>query len=300
MKNRITVLLQIFIATLLFTSNLNAQGPIDGFFSKKGKTSISLSYLSGNYDKFYVGGQEVSPVPAHNEIDQTIYSLHATYAVTDNLTAIANLPYIKKEGNGVADPINGTTEQSDFQDLSIFLKWAPFTKNLENGSMTYIVALGGSVPLGYEPSGILSLGSGAPGIDAKVGLQYKNNNGFFAMVMGGYGHRGKADNNFNLGNGSDFDAPDVVNAVLKLGYAGKHFYLDAFLDSQSSLNGVDIMGPGFAGNFPETIVNYSKLGGTVFVPFTKFIGASIGGATIIDGRNIGKNKYYNVGLTLNL
>jgi len=300
MKKRIAVLAPIMIATSIFTHGLSAQGPIDGFFSKKGKASISLSYLSGNYDEFYVGGEEVSPVPAHNEIDQTIYSLYATYAITDNIAVIGNLPYIQKEGNGSADPINGTTEQSDFQDISAFVKWAPYIKELPNGTMTYIVALGGSIPLNYEPSGILSNGSGAPGIDGKLGLQYKNNSGFFAMVIGGYGLRGKSDNNFNLGTGDKFDAPDVVNAVVKIGFAAKNFYLDAFLDSQTSLNGVDIMGPGFAGNFPETIVNYSKIGGNLYIPFTNFIGASFGGGAIIDGRNIGKNTYYNGGITLNL
>ncbi|WP_262503238.1 hypothetical protein [Pricia antarctica] len=42
------------------------------------------------------------------------------------------------------------------------------------------------------------------------------------------------------------------------------------------------MGPGFAGNFPEAIVNYSRVGMKVYVPFTSFIGASVGIGTVLD------------------
>ncbi len=288
------------LVLLMFTGALNAQGPVDGFFNKKGRANISLSYSYGNYDEFYVAGQKVEGVPRHNEIDQTIYNLYVKYGLTDNLTLIANLPYIKGEGNGEPDPANNTTEQSDFQDVSVFIKWAPYVKELNNGSMTYIAALGGSLPLGYEPNGILSLGTGAPGLDGKLGLQYKNNSGFFGTVIAGYGLRGKADNNLGTGDGQKFNAPNVANAMLKLGYAGSHFYVDAWFDAQTSLSGVDIMGEGFVGNFPETIVNYSRLGANVYVPFTSFIGASAGIGTVLDGRNIGLTTYYSGGITLNL
>lgn len=299
MNTKIKFLVSLPVLFLVFTVTSSAQGPVDGFFDKKEKVSITLSYTHGNYDDFYVGGQKVEGVPVHNEIDQTIYSLYAKYGLADNITVIASLPYIKAEGNGGADPVNGTTEQSDFQDASVFVKWAPYVEQLSNGSVTYLVALGGSIPLGYEPNGILSLGTGAPGLDGKLGIQYNNNSGFFGTIIAGYGLRGKADNNAS-GGGEDFDAPNVANVVFKLGYAGKHFYVDGWFDGQTSLSGVDIMGEGFAGNFPETRVGYSRAGANLYVPFTSFIGASAGFGTVIDGRNIGLTTYYTGGITLNL
>ncbi len=300
MKKKVTILASLLFVSALFSGSLRAQGPVDGFFNKKGKANISLSYTYGNYDEFYVGGTKVTEVPELKEVNQSIYSVYAKYGLTDKLTLIANLPYIKAEGNGAPDPVNNTTEQSDFQDVSVFVKWAPYITELNNGSMTYIVALGGSIPLGYEPNGILSLGTGAPGLDGKLGLQYKNNSGFFGTLIAGYGLRGKADNNLGTGDGEKFDAPNLANAMLKLGYTGSHFYADAWFDSQTSLSGVDIMGPGFAGNFPETIVNYSRVGANVYVPFTSFIGASVGIGSVLDGRNIGLTTYYSGGITLNL
>lgn len=299
MKTKIKFLVSASVLSLVFTNASKAQGLVDGFFEQKGKTSITLSYTYGNYDEFYVSGQKVNGVPALNEIDQTIYSVYAKYGLADNLSLIANLPYIMAEGNGGPDPVNGTTEQSDFQDVSVFVKWAPYVEQLNSGSVTYFAALGGSIPLGYEPNGILSLGTGAPGLDGKLGLQYNNNSGFFGTLIAGYGLRGKADNNLGTGDGEEFDAPNVANALFKLGYAGKHFYVDGWLDAQTSLSGVDIMGEGFAGNFPETRVGYSRIGANLYVPFTPFIGASAGFGTVIDGRNIGLTTYYSGGITLN-
>ena len=194
MKTRFKFLVSLSMLTVLCIDVSNAQGPVDGFFDKKGKASITLAYSYGNYDEFYVGGQKVEGVPAHNEIDQTIYSLYAKYGLADNISIIASLPYIKAEGDGIADPVNGTTEQSDFQDINLFVKWAPYVEELNSGSMTYFLALGGLIPLGYEPNGILSLGTGAPGLDAKLGLQYNNDSGFFGTFIAGYGLRGKAKN----------------------------------------------------------------------------------------------------------
>ncbi|MGB6153617.1 MAG: hypothetical protein WBG48_16670 [Pricia sp.] len=299
MKAKFQLLVSLSVITILCIDVLKAQGPVDGFFDKKGKASITLSYSYGNYDDFYVGGEKVEGVPVHNEIDQTIYSLYAKYGLTEKITLIASLPYIKAEGNGDEDPVNGTTEQSDFQDASVFVKWAPYVQELTKGSVTYFVALGGSVPLGYEPNGILSLGTGAPGLDGKLGLQYNNNSGFFGTLIAGYGLRGKADNNTPTG-GEDFDAPNLANLVFKLGYAGKHFYVDGWLDGQTSLSGVDIMGEGFAGNFPETKVGFARVGANLYVPFTPVIGASAGFGSVIDGRNIGLTTYYTGGITLNL
>lgn len=299
MKLKTLISVGLLTAASLFMNLIYAQGLIDGFFNKKGRASFTLSYTSAVYDSFYVADEKVEGVPAHNSIDQSIYNLYATYALADDLSLVASLPYISAKGNGEADPVNGTTEQSDFQDLNLFLKWAPYVSELSNGSLTYFVALGGLVPLGYEPNGILSLGTGAPGVDGKVGLQYKNNSGFFGAFIAGYGLRGKASNNLN-GGGPDFDAPNVANGVFKLGYAGGSIYVDAWYDFQYSLDGVDIMGEGFDGNFPETDVDFNRIGANVYVPLTPLIGLSAGFGTTVSGRNIGISTSYSGGLTFNL
>jgi hypothetical protein len=280
--------------------NTQAQIKPDGFFNKKGEANIAVSYTFATYEKFYLGLDELDAVPAHNQIDQNIYNVYANYGITDNLTVIANLPYIDAEGEGVPDPVNGTTEQSNLQDVSLLVKWAPFVTQHKNGTTTVVVAAGGSYAFDYEPTGILSLGNGASSIDTKLGLQYNNNSGFFGNAFVGHSIRGEADNNLGLGDGAKFDVPNSVNAQIKLGYAGKAFYADAWFDAQKSNGSLDINSPNFAGNFPETKVSFSRVGLNLYAPITKTIGVSLGSGTVVSGRNIGKGTYYSGGLVIGL
>lgn len=285
--------IKLVLLTVLFcitTITIKAQGLVDGFFNKKGEGNISLSYSYSTYDKFYVGETEMDGVPAHNEISQNIYNLYANYGITDRLTAIVNLPYITTKGNGDPDPVNGTTEQSEIQDLSIMLKYDLYNKGFNHGNAKFFTAFGGSIPFGYEPNGILSVGNGALAMDAKLGMHYKNNSGFFGTLALGYTIRGKADNNLGTGTGSDFNAPNSFNSLIKLGYASKAIYLDAWFDSQATTgDAVDLGTPEFLGNFPETKVNYSRIGANVFVPIKNNFGVNVGTGILVDGRNIGKS-----------
>lgn len=301
MKNSIKT--GLLLTAIIFTSiyQANAQGLVDGFFAKKGDATVSLSYSYSEFDAFYVGADKVDGVPVHNEITQNIYNLYANYGITDKLTAIVNLPYISAEGNGAADPFNGETEQSGLQDISIALKYALYKEALKTGSMTYFTALSGTYALDYEPNGILSIGNGAPSADVKLGMHYKNNNGFFGTVALGYTVRGNADNNFNVGDGSDFNAPNSANALIKLGYASSKIYVDAWFDAQNTSNkAVNISDATFVGNFPETRVNYSRVGGDVYVPLTSAFGLSAGINTLVDGTNIGDSTTYTGGIIYKL
>lgn len=292
----------LFITLICLTAqNAIAQGLVDGFFNKKGEASLSLSYSNSKFDSFYVGKTKIDGVPAHNEISQNIFNFYANYGITDKLTAIVSLPYISAEGDGDPDPINGTTEQSDIQDLNVMVKYAFYKDELSSGNMTYFGAFGGSIPLGYEPNGILSIGNGAPALDAKLGMHYYNNNGIFGTLAFGYTVRGYADNNLNLGDGSDFNAQNSISTLLKVGYNCKMFYIDAWFDSQSSSNkGVDIGGEGFFGNFPETRVNYARVGGDLFVPIVNNFGVSIGIGATVDGRNLGNATTYTGGIVYSI
>lgn len=293
-------LLALVTAIGLTTTCVDAQINTDGFFNKKGEANIALSYTYATFDKFYFGNTEVEGVPAHNKIEQTVYDIYANYGITDRLTVIANLPYIVAAGNGVPDPVNGETKQSDLQDISLILKWAAFEKEQNGSKVIGIATIGGSYAFDYEANGILSIGSGAPEVDAKLGLQYNAKSGFFSNVFVGYALKGEAENTFNIGDGKDFDVPNSVNAQIKIGYANSHFYVDTWFDAQKSNGSIDIGGAGFAANFPETKVNYSRVGLNVYVPVVKNLGFSVAAGSVVSGRNVGKSSFYTGGLVLGL
>lgn len=298
MKNRYS----FFLFGLLFLCALPSQSQrlIDGFFNEQGSLSLTAGYTHTNYDAFYVGKMKVTGVPALGEVDQNIYSLYATYSILDDLSVIASVPYFTAKSKDGADPINGEDKISAFQDIDIALKYRLHKFEMDEGYLNFLVAAGITIPTGYEPNGILSLGSGSFNNTYNLGLHYQSNSGVFVSATGGYSIRGKADNNFNVNGGGDFDVPDAVLFTGRIGYVGSLFYLEAFTDIQSAVDGVDIMGPGFAGNFPETEVDYTVLGLSLYVPIIESLGISGSYGTLVAGRNIGDSNYYNLGVTYSL
>lgn len=290
--------LLILLALSMISPLMQAQGIIDGFYSPKGKISLTASYTRTAYDEFYVGQEKVGPVPALNKVTQDIFSIYGKYGLSDNLTLILNVPYISASGDGEPDPVNGETKQSDFQDLALAAKYRPFSLAISGGKIDGITSLGIGIPAGYEPNGILSLGSGAFTTDLHVGGQLQLDAGFFTTLVIGYSLRGKAEDNFGTNNGSDFDVPNALLAMGKVGYSSSRFYIEAWIDHQkTSSDGVDIMGPGFSGNFPETRVDYTRFGVSGYVPIVPNFGLSAGFGTVLDGRNVGDTTYFNTGIT---
>ncbi|MGB7395647.1 MAG: transporter [Pricia sp.] len=288
----------IVLASLITASATHAQGIIDGFYNPKGKISLTASYTRTAYDEFYVAEEKVGPVPAHNKVTQDILGIYAKYGVSDNLTLLLNAPYISAQGEGDPDPVNGETEQSGFQDLAIAAKYRPLSLALPGGKIDGITSLGIGIPAGYEPNGILSIGTGAFTTDLHVGGHLQLEAGFFGTLAIGYSFRGKADDTFNPSDGEDFDVPNAFLAMGKVGFTSSKFYAEAWVDYQgTSSDGVDIMGPGFAGNFPETRVDYTRFGVSAYVPIISGLGVSAGFGTVLDGRNVGDTTYFNTGVT---
>lgn len=297
-KNVFNLPLLFLVVTLFGGYFMNAQGLIDGFYSRKGDISLTASYTGASYDQFYVGEEKTGPVPAHEKITQDIIGLYAKMGLSDSFTLILNAPYISAKGEGVADPISGNRKESGFQDISIAGKYRPFSASFGGGRFEGITALGFDIPAGYESNSILAIGNGAFKTNLHLGGHLFLNKGFFTTVVLGYSLRGKTDDDFNVNNGEDYDVPNAFLGSLKLGYASAKFYGEVWLDHQStSSDGVDIMGPGFAGNFPETKVDYTRFGLSAYMPLYERFGISAGYGTVLDGRNIGDTNFFNVGVT---
>ncbi|GAA5222164.1 transporter [Membranihabitans marinus] len=293
------VILGLLVMTFFAVQKAHSQGMIDGFYNTKGQLSLTASYTGSKVEDFYVGTTKASPVPALNTIEQSIVSLYAKYALMDNLSLIVNAPFISSKSGADADPVNGETKVSGFQDISLAAKLRPFSVDAGAGSLDGITSLTIGIPTGYEANGILSNGNGAFSTDLHVGAQYNFNMGLFATAMAGYSFRGEAENTFKTAHGNKFDVPNAFLFAAKIGYAGAHFYIEGWMDHQSSSDGVDIMGTGFDGNFPETKVNYTRFGATAYVPITKALGVSVGFGSVTSGRNISITNYFNGGITLN-
>lgn len=297
MKNLFFTLATIFTFFFATAAPLSAQGLVDGFFAPKGEASVTAGYTRGTADAFYVGESRTEGIPAHNEFTQNIYSLYAKYGITDRLTVVGSYAFIDLNGDGAPDPINGLTEDADFQDLQVALKYQLVSVDLGGGSqLDFLVATTGTLAGGYQNNGILSIGTGANAVDFSGGVHFSHSSGFFASAVTGYSLRGEAENTTETNMGADFDVPNAIVGMAKIGY-GRKFYGELFFDYQSSQGGLDI-GPDLAGRFPETQVNFARVGASAYYPVTPNLGFSLGYSTFIDGRNATDFSYISTGVTV--
>ena len=300
MKNPLYALSGVLLLLLVASPNYSfAQGLIDGFSVNKGTLSLTNGYTRGTASDFYRGTEKQDGIPVHGEFTQDIFSLYGKYGITDDLTLIASLPYISITGDSInVDPLNGNDSQSGFQNLQVALKYRLLS--LGGGAFNLFGGATGALAGGYVNNGIIAIGNGSNAVDLTLNGQYQLSSGLFFSAGAAYSFRGSADNDFAVQEGNEFDVPNAVIGLAKVGYAGGKLYGEVAFDFQNSTDGVDIGGDGFGGNFPETRVNFSRVGATGYYSITPQFGVSLSYSTFVGGRNVSDFSYLGGGITYSL
>jgi hypothetical protein len=261
-----------------------AQSPVGGFMQGRGKGNVVVSYSAEKYSKVFLVPNQVDGVPVFNDVETTSTSVYATYGISNVLDVVFSLPFISSTGNAsdaVLNNLGFENKRSGLQDVTVFLKYNPFYIKMGQSRLRLMGALGVKTPVGsYKVDeglqSIIAIGNRATTISPIAIAHYTLEGGFFTTAQAGY--------NVSLG-----DVPSSYLTEFKFGYAASKVYMDAFLSVQKSTSGVDILGNGFTGVFPETRVNSTKLGFNLYVPFSKSFGVSTGLSSAIGGRNLGKS-----------
>jgi hypothetical protein len=261
-----------------------AQSPVSGFMNGKGHGAIAVSYSAEQYDNVFLVPADADGVPVFNEVNVNSVSLYGSFGLTDRLDAVLSLPYITARGNAteaVLNELGFENERSGIQDLSVFLKYKPFGCSVGAGSLDFMLAAGLKTPLGnYKADeglqSIIAIGNRATSVNGMAIAQWRSASGVFVTTQAGY----------SLRNG---EVPNALLGEVKLGYAGRRFYADAWLAGQTSDGGVNILGEGFTGFFPATDVSYHRAGINVYVPLAAGFGISAGASKYLSGRNVGES-----------
>jgi hypothetical protein len=285
------LLLILAVTTLGCVNTAFSQSPISGFMQGKGKGNVSISYSYEKYDKVFFIPEEVDGVPVFNETKISSTSIYATYGITDQVDVVVVLPYVTAKGNAtqeVLTNLNLENERKGFQDVSVFVKYSPFNFDFGSSSLRLIGALGLKTPLsnykveeGFQS--IIAIGNRSTTVSTTGMAMFRMDSGVFASAQ-------------LAGNYASNDVPNSYATELKVGYAAKLFYGDVYIANQKSTGGVDIFGEGFAGYFPITKVNYTKIGLDLYTPIYQDFGVSVGASTLVAGRNIGKSTGFYGGL----
>jgi hypothetical protein len=268
-----------------------AQSPVSGFMSGKGKGSISVTRTEEKYNEVLLNPVDIGNVPVFNNVKVTSYSIYGVYGLSDKLDIIFNLPQIKAEGNATATVLSELgyeNERSGIQDGGLFVKYLPTSFGSEDNKVDVILTGGIRTPFGsYKVDeglqSILAIGNRATSINGIGALHYKNKSGIFVTTQGGYSLRTGV-------------VPDAVIGEIKLGAASKFGYYDVWFAGQKSLGGVDILGDGFTGIFPETEVTYSRVGANAYFGVGGGFGLGVGYSQYLKGRNVGKASGLSISL----
>ena len=286
-----------FFLITVFSYTAIGQSTFDVFFPKKGESSLALGFTSKSYDKFYRGTTLTDGNPADfGNINSRIFSIYGTYSLSDQMTAIVNLPFISVENeNGVPDPVQAVTQVNALQDLSLGIKRKLWDKKLNTSLITAGAGAVWRFPVGkYEEAGILSVGNGAFSIEGIAMLQYQIQGGFFAELQGGY----------SLRRNKNFDTPNAFIGEFKVGFAHSLFYLGTSIGLQNSVSSFDIGSEEFGmrggpASLPETEVDYTVLNINGYLPIGKSgVGITAGYGKVLDGRNAGAESYITAGIVI--
>ena len=285
----------IIAAALSFSMTAQAQSPVSGFMAGAGKGSVVVNYSTESYDDVYLVPTKITGVPVFKSVTNTAVNFYGTYGFTDKINAVVSLPYIKSKGNAdqaVLADLGFQNERSGLQDVSVFLKFKPYSEKMGNATLDLLGTVGLTTPLGnYKADeglqSIIAIGNHSTKVTTLGIAQLKFDNGYFATAQAGYSVRNNR-------------VPNAFVSELKVGYASSIVYFDAWAAfQQSAKSGTDILQAGFDGFFPATRVNYTRMGVNVYVPVGAGFGVVGGVNAYLDGRNLGKSTGFSVGLVSN-
>lgn len=277
---------------------VSAQGMIDGFMRGGGKGVVALSYSTEDYKEFYKGTNLVSE-PNLGTISTQSISLFAAVGLMNNVDLVVSLPYVTTSADK-----GYWADQSAMQDAGFALKWRPLLMTIENvGTISGIVSAGLATPLSnYVADAPVAVGHQSTSGDFRVLGNFMMDFGLFASVQAGYIRRGDVNlDHVTLDGNMKTSVPDALDISAKIGYGNSDFYIDAWYQNQTARGGTNIGDTG--ASFPSNGISFSRIGVTGYYPLpilNKQLGISIGGASTLDGRNIGKSTRISFGVVYGL
>jgi len=288
-------ILVCFVLTSIITK---AQTDLDAIMMNKKNLCIGPMYGYSSWKNYWEG-----TFKRDNEnlgkVSTQMFSVMGIYGITKNLNVIANLPYIKtKASEGTLHGLDG------LQDLSLWIKWMPYSKDISKNGTLSLFALGGiSFPASnYTPDFLpMSIGLHSTNLSARVIADYLLNE-FFITASGTYTYR----NNIKIDRNSyyttemhltdEVEMPDVASFNFRTGYRSGHFIAEAFISNMTTLGGFDIRKNDMP--FPSNKMNSTAAGAGFKYEFKKIRHLSLAGdaSYVVAGRNVGQATSFSGGV----
>ena len=290
---------KIYLTTGLLMALLqvvSAQMPGDGLMMPKRQWCTVLQYTHSSWDEYWEGENKRSNSNLGTFTSQNVM-LMSNYGITDRLNIMAALPYVWTGSDSYLQGEKGV------QDISLRLKYQPFSTAFAGGEFKVQVSGGASIPSHNYPADFLPFSIGLHSRTASLRgvLNYTHSLGFYFTAQAGHTWRGKVeidrdsylyDNVLYYTN--EVPVPNMVDATGRLGFINKRLQAEVTLDYFTGLTGDDI-------RYNEAPFLTNKMQATTAGVFAKvFLGhyaiqASAG--QVLSGRNVGQSTMFTGGFT---
>ena len=286
--------IKLLIAVMLLLSitsseSLHAQTDLDYDMMAKNLFCSGFYYGHSSWDKYWEGTFKRDNKNMGTVTTQTIGYM-GNYGLSKKVNILFNVPYVKtKASAGTLAGLKG------FQDLSLFVKWKPFTQQLGKGKLALYGVAGVSTPLtNYTPDFLpMSIGLRSKTALGRIIADYQIGK-FFVTGSGTYVYRSNIEidrdayytTEMHLTN--EVEMPNAASFNFRTGYRTREFIAEAVVSNWTTLGGFDITKNNMP--FPSNKMNMTSVGAKIRIEPKAMPRLSIhaeGGYTVA-GRNVGQ------------
>jgi hypothetical protein len=283
---------------LLSTSPAAAQSIDDGLMMPKGTLSLAVLYSHDHWDEYWEGTLKRTNGNIGTLTLQSITGV-AGYGLTDRLSVMASLPYIKTHASqGVLH------DDSGFQDITLAAKLRLASAQSETrGTVGLFLAGTGAVPLSdYTPDFYpLSIGTGGGRASVRLTGSYKSPSVWFVNASSAYTFCSNVKLNRNsyytdgrLYLTNEVAMPNVIDYTLTAGLSQGRLSIPVSLVQQRTLGGGDIRRQDMP--FVSNRMDFTRVDGSVMYALPGNLSVRLGAAHVISGRNVGQSTTFTSGV----
>jgi hypothetical protein len=286
------------ILSAVSVSSLAAQTVDDGFQMPKHTVSAGVLYAHESWDQYWEGALKRTNGNIGTLTTQSV-TLLGGYSVTDALSLMATLPYIRTHASqGVLHDMSG------FQDLALAAKLRVLsTGRGSHGTFSAFLAGVATLPTSdYTPDFYpLSIGTAGRRASGHLTLDFQSNSAWFANASASYMwcsnvrlNRNSYYTNGQLYLTNEVVMPNVIDYTLNAGVDLGRFRIPLTVVQQRTLGGGDIRRQDMP--FVSNRMDFLKVDGAVVYALPKNLSVSLGAGHVLTGRNVGQSTTFTSGL----
>jgi hypothetical protein len=280
---------------------LPAQTIDDGALLPRHALGTGLVYAHDSWSEYWEGTLKRDNANIGTLTTQSV-TLMGGYGVTDRLSVIAMLPYVRTSAS--QGPLHG---MDGLQDITLAVKYQLLATPLtDRGTLrAMVVGVAGIPASNYVPDFLpLSIGLASRQFSGRFTLNFQAHQGWFLNGSAAHTWRTKVTldrpayyTNGQLYLSNEVAMPDVFDYTVTAGYQRARLCIPISLSQQRTLGGGDIRLQDMP--FVSNRMDFVKVGGLVMYTFpapTK-MGIRFGASRVVSGRNVGQATTFAAGLT---